>query len=200
MGPGDYAILPGTAANIDQSITIFKILNPEEHKEEFPDWEERLQNSYVLGWLTDEEDVEGYLGWASRVKLIQLTQEQYENVQQMLVDGKPERMPEWLDTLYHQYQKDLAAESPDNVPAPVTCSRCGKYTVTLHFSHSTELIFEVGKNLKDDTYAVLPSYHRSCTSKARLVCHSCHHGVDVPVEKLKADPNSNMAQILHHDH
>jgi hypothetical protein len=205
MGPGDFAILPGTAAEIDQSVTLVELLDPAQHADEFPDWEDRLLNSYVCVKFTDEENPEGYTGWVSRVKLIQLDTDQYGQVMKWMTkdEVRPDTIPDWLDAIYNEYQNEVARSSGGAIPEMVACGNCGQNNVVLRFIHTTELITDVGKLVGDDNIYLAQEDHKhsSCSSSATLVCSTCNWTADLNLdqEQLKAKPGGLIHDAMQHN-
>jgi hypothetical protein len=65
LGPGDYAMSAATNALVDDNHTVMKILDPTAFSDRFPDWETRLQRSYILAEWISHRHKEPHIGWFS---------------------------------------------------------------------------------------------------------------------------------------
>jgi hypothetical protein len=177
LGPGDTAILSTAESLIDKDFTAVKVLTPEDHAAEFPDWEERLQNSYVLCRWNSEQDPEGDIGWFARVKLIQVAEEHY-NLTQLWVAEKnfPESPPAWLAEYHNAYADNLNEVSPGAVPVTPTCPECGSRDVQIHAMHIHRMAGQVGEVVKDGQtkYIVRHDPTTDSTTEAHLHCMGCN--------------------------
>lgn len=178
MGPGDVALVSGNNSMIDHDFTCVRLLEPEEHKDAFPDWETRLQNSYVLCRWNSAEEPDGDIGWFSRVKLIQISLEHYTQIIAWLSDkenGLPDHPPEWLQEYYNEYTDALARSSPGMMPTRVSCAKCGGRDVELHAIHSTRIAASAGEVVTNGKTTYVPlSPETECETEAHLHCRTCN--------------------------
>jgi len=179
--PGDVAMLAGSTAKVDQDFTVVKILDASEFAGTYPDWETRLQNSYVLCQWNSASDPEGDIGWISRVKLVEIEQEQYDQIRVWIdsEDGPPDQVPSWVTEAYNRYIERLSDTTPGAIPKPATCGLCGSRNVEIHAVHMVTLSATAGVLTKDGktTYTIIGSDERSCEHAAHLHCNDCNaHG------------------------
>lgn len=206
MGPGDFAVMAGTNADLDSQVIVGELLNPEEHVQDFPDWATRIQNSYVLVRYfatTHPEDPE--IGWFSRVKLIRLDREQRDTMLAWLKDGLPETMPDWLRDKYATYTQELSALSPGLVPSLVECPKCGTVgEMILRMEHTTKYIAQPGTLIRDDEQVYVPlgnNEEYECDTSANLHCLQCHATGELDAEtEINYGRNSTLFKLLGHHH
>ena len=199
MGPGDLAIMAGSHSQIDGDLTLLKILDPEEYKDRFPDYENRLVNSYVLcEWIEVSDGSRRNLGWFSRVKLIKITEEQYQTVLDWFENEIPNEMPTWLQERFMEYTTELNAISPDAVPKMITCGNCQSPKVLIQITQHIDLHCPAGELLKDGETKIVPmgSVHSNSELKVRLFCTECNSYRDVEEGELICDSDSPFAQVL----
>jgi hypothetical protein len=176
---------------VEQDFTLLKLLDPEEHKDAFPNWEERLQRSYVLcEWLSND-DPEGDIGWFSRVKLVEITEEQYAEVKTWIrEDALPDEPPDWLDEAYALYTERLSKMAPDDVTVNVLCGECGSRKVEIHIYHAIRKAAPAGQVEKDGKTVFLPMGHRGssdCVAQIHLHCQDCNARRDLDDDEIGFD-------------
>ena len=206
LAAGDRTVVASSISSADEALTIAEILNAEEYEDRFPDWADRLTKSYVLVRYHESShwaDPEGYLGWFSRVKLIKVEDEQYNEILgYMKEDNFPDKPPEWLIKTYDVFQTELAATSPDQVPAPIKCGECGEMKVSLHIEHGVSVVSDVGTLTREGKTKAIPigDHTHSCHTSAKLVCTNCAASVELTRKTLTAPPDSPLVAILNHWH
>lgn len=182
MGPGDLAIVSTAESFIDRDFTAVTLVDPAEHTEEFPDWEERLQNSYVLCQWISERDPDGDVGWFARVKLIAVAEEHFSNIKEWVAKQNfPESPPAWLTGYYNEYQDSLAQVTPGAVPVTPTCPNCGSRQIQIHAMHVQRLAAQAGELSKDGQvkYVARHDPTMDCTTEAHLHCMDCNDRGDL---------------------
>lgn len=204
MGPGTTAVVASSISGDDESLTVAKILDPEEYKDRYPDFGDRLLNSYVLCKYHEAppfNEPDGSVGWFSRVKLIELPEEHYAEILGFIEkDVFPPSPPSWLSEAYDKFNVELSAVSPDTVPAPIRCPNCGKYDVNLHIEHVVSLVTDVGILTREGEQAMVPTgdHDHSCMSTAKLVCTKCKWHADVETKDVYASNNEVRGILGHH--
>lgn len=186
--PGDYGMIAFGASTIEHDLMVAQILDPEEHKETFPDYEDRLWKGYVLCRWNSLGDADGDIGWFSRVKFVALTKEQYEEVFGWFKEGKaPEAVPDWMDGIYTEYTMAIHDQAPDRVPTVIKCDSCGSASknelhirVLQKYSGRAGLIERDGK----PTYYLISEEDRKEETAAHLHCQNCGHRKQIDVKHL----------------
>ena len=175
FGPGDTAILAGSNIPLEQDFSVVRGMDPEEHAETFPDWEDRLLNSYVLCEHFSRADPDISLGWFSRLKLMPIPAERYEEAVMWLQIGFPNKMPDWADEVYHKYTAQLSERAPDVVPLQVTCPNCHEHSVELLVVRRIEYRMKAGQvqHEGETKYVPLHPPDEEGSHSARLHCTKC---------------------------
>jgi hypothetical protein len=196
---GDKAVVAGTKAAIDLEFEVCEILDSSEYAQEFPDWAERLQRSYLLCRYYTTSEPLGEVGWFSRVKLIPITEEQYEEVKGWITeDDLPDVPPDWLKETYRKWDKSVARAAPDQMAIVATCESCGHEPVGLiiiHHTHgaATAGILEVdGKRV----YVPLDDHGADCKMDARIYCGECEHYKELEDDEVRINTQHEFAQLL----
>jgi hypothetical protein len=205
IGPGVFAVIAGTDAKLDQDLTAVKVLDPEQHAETWPDWQERVQNSYLLCQWNSALDPVGGIGWFARVRLIELDEDKYREIRHWLEDwsnNAPSDMPTWMTERYNQYTDALAAASPGLIPQTAKCGVCGSANVAFVFKHYTEFISQAGELQTDGaTYFVPLTDSRSeCKSVAHLACHDCQSERHLETNEVQLNSGSDIVHFLNGHH
>jgi len=182
FGPGDAAILATAKTQLESDFAILKGLDPSEHAEEFPDWEERMygvntvgQSSFVLCEHFSADDPNITIGWFPRVKLMPITAEWYAVALKWLDDGFPEEVPDWVHEYYVSYTDALSKKAPERVPQTVVCPNCEGREVELvvtrrlkYHGHAGVLTHE-----GEERYITIAEPHVDDSHVAQLRCTNC---------------------------
>jgi hypothetical protein len=183
MGVGDTAIMASTHSIVDKELIVLKLIDPKEYVSEYPDWEKRMENSFVLCEWIGRHNREGATGWFSRVKLIQITFEQYEEAKGWIQEPKtqPETPPDWVDKAFEVYTDHLAVHAPDSVPKRVTCGNCGGRDVQLHALSNMRFAAYVGEvTVNGETrYVMISDKQDAHQVDAHLHCDDCGHRASI---------------------
>lgn len=187
LGPGDSAIVASTESEIDEDFTIVTILDPEEHKEQYPEYETQLMNSFVLCAWQSHFHPEIETGWFARMKLIKISGEQYEELaKQVESSDYADGPPNWVHELYSEFMSELASASPGKVPTTVSCGICNSSNVELHASYMTRLAARIGVFEKEgDTYYA--PLNRPTTNEvvtAHLHCNECEAEAELSEDEM----------------
>lgn len=206
MGPGTTAVVASSMSADNESLTVATILDPEEYKDTYPDFGDRLLNSFVLCKYYESgpfKEQGGSIGWFSRVKLIEVPQEHYDEVYGFIeTDDFPKEPPSWLGEAYDKFQVELSSVSPDIVPSPIGCANCGKFKVSMHLEHTVSLVTEAGVLTRNGEEKIVPigDHSRSCMSIAKLVCTNCGWYANVKIPQIYANHNNAIQSLLGHGH
>ena len=200
LGPGDLVVeaLDGsTNDHMKQIFTCVALVDPEEHAEQFPDWETRVLNSHVLGWWYVPNN-EPMLGWFPRYKLMRIEQWQFE----ALLDhnnGKKLDFPcPWLTEVFNNTVHGLATANPEVArPSPIPCGNCGKRTVQAVVRSTTERRynanwFEVPTDKDPEGFYVDQLTAHVETTHVELRCLNCDAHVDVPLADEDVEETYNV--------
>lgn len=174
---GDHVIAAGTSAGIDNTFTIGIVLDPEEYKTKFPDWEERLMKSYLLVQWHARDDAIGDIGWFSRVKLIPVDEDHYlEILGYMENQNWPETYPEWLLETYEGYTDALHEQQPLHIPKRAYCKLCGSRDTEIHASRRVVVAVKAGEvEFKGEPrYVGISPVQHDCYYDAHIHCNSCN--------------------------
>lgn len=189
LGPNDLCVIAegDVEAADEQMFDLVELLDPAEFAGEFPDWEERVMNSYVLGNWYGEENEEGQLGWFPRVKLMKIDQDQWIKFWQHNFGGVRLDIPSgWITQRFSELVIGLADANPDlDFPRPIQCMECGGLTVFIELRTTRMVRSQAGafhgqtdkdpnhlygiSNVNDDRDAV---WH--------LWCCSCDYRMEIP--------------------
>jgi hypothetical protein len=186
LGPGDLVSVFGTDTGDGDDVVIGVILDPDEYAEQFPDWEERIRNSYVLCryksmGITGEE-----LGWFPRSKCIQLDRWQYDEHQRWLAQGYIDtEPPAWMLELTTETIRGLNEANDHFMPEPHCCEECGSSAVLLdvRITERHQYLmgsFPNGGSPHDDPNAMysIAKFGEGEHKQAMLKCLACGHEVD----------------------
>lgn len=186
LGPGDHCLVilgqnEEPRAVDDTTYTLVKVLDPEQYADEFPDWETRLMNSYVLGmWYGAGNDL-GELGWYGRVNLMKIEPWQWDAVEAHNTDKKGLEMPcQWLIRRYGETIDGLRLSNPNlEMPSPIYCGTCSRPTVMLKMRQVTEVMGIAGfyptslQGKKNSDFYMLSENELKDEGTAALHCISC---------------------------
>ena len=183
FGPGDVAVLATAQTQLEKDFAILKGLDPKGHAETFPDWEERMlgvnnvgQGSFVLCEHFSAEDPEKTIGWFSRVKLMPISMDRYEETLKWIDDGFPSEIPDWVRQYYVRYTDALSKNAPARVPQTVVCPECGEREVELVVSRRILYSGHAGMLTKDgkERFITIAEPVVKDTHTAQLRCTGCH--------------------------
>jgi hypothetical protein len=175
LEPGDMGILASANTQLEHEFCVVKVLDAEKYAETFPDWEERLLNSFLLCELTSRNDLEPYPGWVSRLKILPITEEHYEEALSWQTAGFPDDVPEWGLDFYLDYADALSDQKPDTVPHSVQCKACGSRHVDLVVDRKVHYSCRAGSILIDDKRKIIPlnEVEEQDEHVPQLVCGDC---------------------------
>jgi len=193
FGPGDVAMLAGANTPLESDFAIVQAIDPEQKAETYPDWEERLLNSYVLCSKFSKNDPEVSIGWFSRVKILPISHQHYEEALGWLVNGFPDEVPSWCETYHHRYVDQLAQHAPEIVPRGVVCPYCESRDVALIVQRRLEYTSKAGTVLHDGKNLFVPinQVEESSTHTATLRCKNCKAYADLGDEEWNLPGISN---------
>lgn len=195
LKPGDFVTVMGSqddpVSNSEHGI-LGEVLDPAEYASTFPDWEDRILNSYMLlNWReTGMETPE--LGWFARARLILVPTGHEKDFEEYFLDtglegGFP---PGWLVEMYVEMVKGISKSNKNFLPPMMHCPKCDSQRVYMHTKRSKEQITFVGQitddwenkaDLATGVYAVSSFADRETTS-AELHCTSCEAVIDLEGE------------------
>lgn len=185
FGPGDAALLAGANTMLESDFVVARCVDAAKHAESYPDWEERLWNSYVLCELFSSQDPSLYLGWVSRLKLMPMSGYRYRQARKWLKEGFPDDLPAWVEQIYQHYTDQLAKEAPTMVPTTVTCPNCGETGVEIRYTTRTKYKAKVGRLMVEGEEKFVPlsepDEERSLTAELR--CPDCDAHADLADEE-----------------
>ena len=102
---GDVGFVGGTDSHVDHDLVMVRVIFPDETAQnEYPDWEERLSNSYVFCQWRSYRDPEGDYGWFARAGIIPLSKETYDKVTADF-DAKKKLHGEHFNMIYPELNK-----------------------------------------------------------------------------------------------
>jgi hypothetical protein len=176
LGPGDVAVVAHAATPLENDLTIVKVVDPEQHEGEFPDWQDRvLVKSYLLCEAFSHADPEPHLGWYSRLKLLPITRYRYYQARRWQKTGFPDEFPTWVVKAHDDYQDQLAEMVPSLVPKPVSCDSCGKRDVFLKVERQVTYQGRAARILKDEVMKYVPLTDADVEEihVTHLICNDC---------------------------
>ena len=196
LNAGDKCVVSyGGVEDQSAGILLLEILDPAEHEAQFPDWEERVYNGWLLGkyWTKDhlELDEEPDLGWFSRISMLKLEEEwQWPLYWKWMQDGTlPENPPPWVLTHYLDIFQGISENNNDLLPNAYQCGECGSRAVLLVATRTEEFKYFVGRHPRYDqkyetengVYAYT-RYGKKEDSVTHIECYECEH-----IEKIDPD-------------
>ena len=193
FGPGDAAILASANTPLERDFVVAKCLDPEEHAETYPDWEERLLNSFVLCELFSMNDPEFHLGWVSRLKVLPIPKYRYKECRRWVKNGFPEDMPDWATQHYLKFTDALAENAPATVPRSTECPNCKSHEIEIIVTRRIEYRGRVGRLLIDgrEVYVPVVDPDVDANHNARLHCTNCHSSADLSDDEWQLPGHSN---------
>jgi len=199
LKPGDKCVVAGTKAAIDLEFEVCEILDSSEYAQEFPDWADRLQRSYLLCRYYTTSEPLGETGWFARVKLIQLNEEEYTEVKEWIQENKlPPDPPDWMKEKYRRFDKTIAQADPEQMALQVSCESCGHEPVGLiimHHTHGAATAGTVEINGKR-VYVPLDDQGAECHMSARIYCPECEHHKDLKEDEVRINTTHEFTQLL----
>lgn len=191
IGPGDLCAITHTEGGnpSEREFMIAEVLNPESYAEEFPDWETRLLNSYVLTrWYVRGNLPNGELGWLARAKLVVFSREHFD-IMMTWIRGEDHGAlpPLWLLERYNESLAGLAEANRESMPMPIRCPNCKSYAVMVKVTHISTDTYCMGTpyEKKDepwtDLHAVSP-YTKQHEITTVIDCLKCSHHEQLPDE------------------
>ena len=193
FGPGDVALLAGANTPLEHDFAVLQAMDPEQHAEMFPDWEERMLNSYVLCTRFASSDPELSLGWFSRVKILPISQEHYTEALTWLEHGFPEPLPDWCEDYHRALTDELAQVAPEVVPKAATCPGCGSRNVALIVRRRLKYQAKAGVIMHDGHQLWVPitEVEDESSHTAKLVCTECKSNADLGDDEWQLPGISN---------
>lgn len=181
FGPGDVAMMAASDTMLDSDFTLIQAVDPAQFAETYPDWEERLLNSYVLCNIFSRDDPIMHLGWVSRVKVLPISSEHYEEALTWLEKGFPMEAPDWTLEYFRQYTDALSERAPGLVPKAVTCIHCESREVELIVKRNLTYTSRAGVILIEgvERHIPLSEVQEASTHTAQLHCTNCHASADL---------------------
>jgi len=201
---GDKGIIAGSASDLDDDLTLIEVLDPEQHKDEYPDWADRLQNSYLLCRWVSHHDPVGDHGWFSRVKIIKVSDEHFEVLRGWATEHNwPKEIPDWLMSYYKEYTDSLADTNIAKVPKIAVCGLCGGNNVSLFFRATVEIVAQAGDLVDPDgeggTVSVPISEGESDGNMSvELYCTDCRGTRQLDRGEVRVQGGSKIGHILAH--
>jgi len=186
-GPGDLvAVSQGPdQQRIGRTLEMGVIVDPAEHAETYPDWEDRLMKSYMLlNYYTVGEDDGNLYGWFPRSTLIKFEKEHWDQMLVWLKSGNVnnEAPPSWMICRHHEVMNGLAEKNPDKRFPLVSCPTCDGLGVVITMTRTEKdaMVFgydpnEEGSNVypwKPGLYKVAQISHEE-DIVGHWKCHRC---------------------------
>jgi hypothetical protein len=180
-GPGDHAMVAQANTPLENDLVIVRGLDPTNYADKYPDWEERMLNSYVLCEYFSALDPELSIGWFSRLKLMPIKAYRYKETRGWRKNGFPKEMPEWILKYHDAYTEQLAQHAPETVPRPVHCPNCDSTNIELVAVRKLEYKARAGfLNIEGrEIYVPVTDVDESSTHVARLHCKDCDSKADL---------------------
>ena len=198
LQPGDHAIAATANTPLERDWIICTVIDPEAHAEIFPDWEERLLNSFVLCEYDSMEDPspEARIGWFSRVKLVPISEEGFARTREWLPDKWPDLAklpPDWIVEHFDEFSDALSERAPKRVPTAVKCFNCGGRQVHLEVSRRMEYSVRCGRITRDDKEMLVSMADVEVKDNhvAKLHCLDCDSYADLKDEEWQLPGYSN---------
>jgi hypothetical protein len=177
LSEGDLAVIAFGSSPMEHDLVVAQLLNPEEYKTTYPDYETRLLKDRALCRWQSIQDRAGDIGWFARAKLIPMNQEQYDLMLAWFDQDDHKQVPDWLDALYSSYTMKIHEQAPDKVPSVVQCTKCEGMNTELH---TRELIKHKGRagllerDGKKQYHMISDPQHKS-EKTVHIHCKDCGH-------------------------
>lgn len=187
--PGDLVAV--TTSQEGDEFTIAKVLNPEDHAEDFPNWEERDLQSLVLAKIYTPSDHSGYLGWLPRPRLVPVTEDQWNQMMRWITrDEWADQTPAWLTRLYNKTLVGLAEANPEDMAMPIRCPECDSPSVIIKLTHHHVNTYAMGnkpgeheQGVRAKALYVVSPYRQDQKTVTDLICLDCDHTEELPEEQ-----------------
>lgn len=188
--PGDFVGI--TSSREVDEFSIAKVLNPEDHADTFPNWEERVGvKSYVLAEIFTPSEQSGYLGWLPRTRLIPVTEDQWTTMKTWITnDGSEDKTPSWLTKRYNETLVGLAAANSEDMAMPIRCPECDSSGVVIELTHHHTNVYCMGnkpgqseQNIDAKALYVVSPYRQDHSTVTELKCLDCGMSRILPEEQ-----------------
>lgn len=182
FGPHSTAIVAMANTMLEQEFTVVRGLEPADHAEVYPDWEERMvRRDHVLCESFSRRDNTITIGWFHRLKLIPIPSYRYKECRSWRKNGFPDELPPWVQNLYRGYSDALSARAPDKVPRQVTCPECGERKVELVVTRRLTYKAMAGQVESEgkDKFVPLAQPDEDSHHVAQLRCPDCEATADL---------------------
>jgi len=173
---GDAAILATANTMLERDFVILRMIDAEKHAKTFPDWEERLLNSFVLCKYFSRNDPEESIGWFSRLKVVPISNYRYREARTWMKKEFPSEIPDWAFKAFQDLADRLSVNAPAIIPKAVTCPNCGDRNVGLKVVRRVTYAGRAGVLKINDVehYVPLSDPTEEANHTAMLVCQECH--------------------------
>ena len=189
LKPGDRAVETDglhSGKDIGAPLTIVEMIDAEEYKDIYPDWEERLWKGRVLCryWthmeLSYEAD-EPEMGWFSRLHLIRLPENyMWEEARGWVMHGHaPFDPPEWLVRLMVDAQQKVNKANGHTLPGPGHCENCGSSGMVLKLKQIVSDVHMYCEKQDEDAVFTCGQYSRLYETTKVKACMGCGFEVDL---------------------
>lgn len=201
LKPGDYAVAMTSDSIVDKELAIMQLVEAEDYKGVYPDFEERLMKSYVLGNWKGAMDPQTTLGWFARCRLLPISPEQYEELDKGIEAGEVlNKFPEWFLEEFQKLQDELAKEQPDSIYVAATCGKCGSRDCEVHWTCEIEGRSKALMRVDEGQERYSPAEeHGTITWGAHIHCNDCHAVGDLDRDEFEK-PEALRYLGFRHDH
>ena len=171
-------------ARIEYDFTCIEVLEVDEAQQQrFPDWQTRMlppSPMLLCRWFSIQ-DPEGDIGWFSRIRIVTLDDEQYEEMRAWQMSGFPDNPPAWMNDRFLEYTNELHQQDPVHLPEQVTCPRCNGFKVELREVRQLTQICRAGKLEREGEVRFVPISGLGANEEvsAQLYCPDCEHQMDL---------------------
>jgi hypothetical protein len=191
MKPGDHAILAAASTPLERDFVMITVLDPERHEGTFPDWEERLLNSYLLCEYFSREDMAVSIGWFARVKMLPISAEHWREADGWREQEHwPNRIPDWAEQYYLEYSNQLSKVAPERVTKKAICPYCDSLNVALRVIIREEVLANAGSIQAKQSDGSYRTVYLPCSDAAtqmeytaHLQCQDCGASADLKDEE-----------------
>jgi hypothetical protein len=175
LTPGVHCMVAASNTPLERDFVMATMVDAEQHSGDFPDWEERMLNSYVLCEYWSRDDPDTHLGWFSRLKLVPITEEHYQDADSWRPDDWPHEMPDWATDYLRIYTDQLSDRAPERVPHVVSCPNCGERDVQIKVVRRLTYEARAGELSHEEQRRYVPLHELDVEENyfARLICPDC---------------------------
>jgi hypothetical protein len=179
--PGDKCLAATANTMLEEDFTVLAVIEPDSRPEDFPNWEDRVtgletgSSPHVLAeWFSTGYPV-GDIGWFPRLKLIKITEEQYQEAVTWRTEGFPDVPPKWIEETFTRYTDSIAHLAPETVPVLVRCEKCGARDVEIHISGRKRFSARAGELKRNEKTVYIPinDSDENLHWSAHLLCKNC---------------------------